>query len=193
MKSTGSPSSRRRRLWLLLKNMWLLPLLRLVILPVPVILNRFAAVLFVLIFGMAFLGTWFREQDHYHLLPFENRWPFDDCRFAECFCESIHLVQADLGVGNFPGSKLACHAYLVPFSEELPRIFEQGLHVIFRNTRTHLYTLYILSFALSFLLALLGLVFMLAVVNDFGDWWVRSCGDHDEVEPLLFGHGKRLS
>lgn len=52
LNSTGSPSRRRRCDLLLLKNMWLLPLLRRVIFPVPVILKRFAADLWVLIFGM---------------------------------------------------------------------------------------------------------------------------------------------
>lgn len=54
--SVGSCSSRRFWDALLCRNWWLLYAFRRVILPLPVILNRFAAVLFVLSFDI-FFGT----------------------------------------------------------------------------------------------------------------------------------------
>lgn len=56
LNNTGSLSKRRFCDLLLAKNMWLLALFRRVIFPVPVILNLFAAVLFVLIFGIFLLS-----------------------------------------------------------------------------------------------------------------------------------------
>src|SRR5688572_7174887 len=77
LQSSGSLSSRRFWLLLLWKNMWLLYAFRRRILPVPVILNRFAAVfdvfsLFPIVASFFRCGRLFVRADHErHLLAFE--------------------------------------------------------------------------------------------------------------------------
>src|SRR5579862_4173897 len=75
LKRVGSSSRRRFSEPPLCRNWWLLCDRRRVIFPVPVTLNRFAAVLFVFNFGILLFTyyLWFRREHHDHQPAFHRR------------------------------------------------------------------------------------------------------------------------
>lgn len=83
--------------------MWLFALFRRVIFPVPVILNRFAAVLFVLIFGIFFrlcLRSWVQKHDH--LSSFKRRSSLDNPDLGQVIRKLLHLHFPKVCVWQFP-------------------------------------------------------------------------------------------
>ncbi len=71
--TSGSSSNLLFREAFLCRNWWLLNDFRRVILPVPVILNRLTAVLFVLIFGIFLLtNPRLRKEHHDHHAPVQS-------------------------------------------------------------------------------------------------------------------------
>jgi len=137
--------------------MWLLFDFRRVIFPDPVTLNLFAAVLFVLIFGILLLShhTRPRLKNHDHQLAVQTRRSFHGADIVQFLGERVHFAKTDFRVGDFSGSELTCHFDLVSLFDELSRVAREGGQVIFSRARTHLYTLNLLLRALPLLLLLL--------------------------------------
>lgn len=192
--TSGSSSSRRLRDAFLCRNWWLLCVLRRVIFPVPVILNRFAAVLLVLIFGIALLlrrgRLW--NQDHDHHASIQRRDPLNGPEIRHRFRELFQLLPAQLGVRDLARLEHAGDLDLVALAEELPRLDDAGLQVVLRNSRTDLYTLNFLLLALLVLALLPFQVLMLAIVDDLAHRRLGRRRNHDEVKPLLAGDAQSL-
>lgn len=128
-------------LFRLCRNWWLLWLLRRVIFPVPVILNLFAADLFVLIFGIFFLHSRLWHQHHDHLAPVQIGRSFDLSDLANQFGKMLKAGFAVLGVSEFALPKHAGHFDFVAVLEKLDCVSRQVTHIVFCDTRTYLYTL----------------------------------------------------
>ena len=194
--TSGSDSSRRLADFRLCWNWWLLWVFRRVIFPVPVILNRFAAVLFVLIFGIFLLlssGRWLSEQNHGHHSSFHLRSAFDDRDICHKFSEPVQLLPPEFRVSDLTGPEHTRHFNFVALSNELPCFSDTSLDVVFRNTRTNLYTLYFLLGLLFVISQFRFQVFMLAVVDDSTYRWVSIWGNHHKVKALFSGQCERGS
>jgi len=186
LNSVGSCSSRRFRLAFLCRNWWLLCDFRRVIFPVPVILNRFAAVLLVLIFGMllsADIGL--RQQDHDHELSVQDRYPLRRREIFDLVQELVELLPSEFRVGDFASLKLAGDLNLVPFLEEPNGIPDKKRHVVIRDSRADLYTFKLLLFALLILAELALKVLKLSVVDDLANGRLGSGGNNHEVQPFV--------
>lgn len=176
--------------------MWLLCVRRRVIFPDPVILNLFAAVLLVFSFG-TFLSLWlcsrFRHEDHRHQLAIQSGRPLDGADVFKFLGDSIELSSTDLGVRDLASAELADESDLVAVFQEPPSLLHVERDVVLSNSRTDLYTLYVLRFALPFFLALALFVLEVAVIDDLADRGLRMGGDQNQVEALFAGHIQSLS
>src|SRR5262249_14992877 len=104
-----------------------------------------------------------------------------------------HLL-ADLLVRHLPAAEEADEQHLVAVAEELPRLADADLQVVFGDARphAHLLDLHLVLLALARLLLLLLLVLVLAVVHDTADRRALVRGDLDQVERLLDRHRQRI-
>lgn len=194
LKRTGSDSSRRFCAPLLWKNMWLFPDFRRVILPEPVTLKRFAAVLFVFIFGILLTSSRrLRQENHDHQLSVQSRRPFHYGDLRQLVSKAVHFSQPNLGMRDFPCAELTCYLNLVSLFKELGRVPQQGIEVVRGRSRSHLDSFQFLLFPFGFLLQLARFVFVLAVVDDLANGRNGGWGDHDEIETDLLGHVQGLS
>lgn len=140
------------------------------ILPVPVILNRLAAVLLVLIFGIL-LGSSVRfgHEHHDHELSVQRRNSFDHGHLARLCRKEVQLLPAQLGVRDLSRLEYTAYFDLVTLAQEANRVLDQKGKVVFCDPRTDLYTLNLLTLAFLIAVLLLGQVFELAVVDDLAD------------------------
>ena len=194
LNSVGSASRRLFCDALLCRNWWLLCDFRRVIFPVPVILNRLAAVLFVFSFGILLLsyGVWAWDQNHDHQLAVQSGRSLDSRVIRDCSGHALQLLSADFGVRDFTRSKLASDFDLVPLSEELNRVLQEKRYIMLRDARTDLYTLYLGLFFLGLPRLLARQVLVLAVIQDLTDGWLGTGRDHHEVKALLLRMGQSL-
>jgi len=141
--------------------------LRLVILPVPVILNRFDADLFVRIFGIFLLaGLRLRVEHHDHQAPIQSGNPFDGAVVDTHFREHVQFLASKLRVRHFARLEHAGHLDLVALFEESDRLLDLERKIVFSDPRTDLYTFYFELFALLVLAALTFQVLVPSVVDD---------------------------
>jgi len=192
--TSGSCSNLLLREDILCRNWWLLNDFRRVIFPVPVILNRLTAVLFVLIFGIFLLcGVRFWGEHHYHKAPIQGWRPLHRSKFDNRFREQVKLLLAQFRVRDLARFEHARHLDFAAFFQESDCLGNVGLQIVLGNTRTDLYTLNFLLFAL-FIFALLALqVLVLSVVDDSTDRGLGCGTDHDEIKALFFGEGESLT
>lgn len=168
--------------------------LRRVIFPEPVILNRFAAVLFVFSFGI-FLGSriGLGIQHHDHLPSVQRGRAFHDGDVGYLATEVIQFFAAKLRVRNLASLEHADHADLVALFQELDGVPNEVLEVVLRNSRANLYTLNFLLFFLRLLILLLRQVLIAPKINDLADRRLGGGGDHDKVESLFSGDVESLA
>lgn len=180
--------------------MWLLYALRRRILPVPVILNRLAAVLHVFnLFPIcsSFLRRRFLvgADDQGHLLAFKAGRLVNLNRVSQLLEKPIQLLNADFRVRDLSCPKLDEESNLVALIQELSRVLQEDLQVMPSGARTHLYTLNVLRFTLVLVLfvSLFGFVLVLTVVDDAANWRLGVRGNENEVEAHILGHLKRFA
>jgi len=129
--TSGSCSSLRFRDAILCRNWWLLNDFRRVIFPVPVILNRLTAVLFVLIFGIFLLaGVRLRHEHHYHEAPIQGWRPLNGSVLDDMLREGVELFLAQLRVRDLTSLEHARHFDLMPFAKEFDRLADVGLQIV---------------------------------------------------------------
>ncbi len=92
-----------------------------------------------------------------------------------------------LRVRDFTRLKHASNLDLIALVQEVPGAVDIGLQVVIRNTRTNLYTLYLLLRFLFVLAELAFEVFVPTEVNDFAHRRVGIGGDHYQVQALFAG------
>lgn len=116
----------------------------------------------------------------------------DHCEIRHHICHRLQLPLPDFGVGHLASLELARDLDLVPFLEKTTRVLQEMRNIVFRDSRTDLYTLNFLLFALVFLLFSVLVVLEFAVIDDPADRRIGSGGDQNQVETLLLGHAERL-
>jgi hypothetical protein len=171
----------------------LLWLARRVIFPVPVILNRFTAVLFVLIFGIFLLGSWLRDEHHDHHSAIKGRRTFDRCKVHDRLRKLVQLLSAQFGVRDLASLEDARDFDLVALFQEASSLSHTRQQVMLGDTRTDLYTLNFLLLALLVLTQLPFEVFVLTVVDNLAHGGLGGRRDHHQIEPLLSGGTQGLT
>ncbi len=96
--------------------------------------------------------------------------------------EKRQTLLAQFRVRDLARPKHARDLYLVPGFEEADGLSDTGLKIVLRDSRTDLYTLNFLLFALLILSELAFVVLMLTVVDDPTDRRLRGRAYHHEVE-----------
>jgi hypothetical protein len=168
--------------------------LRLVIFPLPVILNRFDADLFVRIFGIFFLAhVWLWIEHHDHQASVQSRNAFYCPVIDALLCEQVQFLAPKLRVRDFTSLEHAGHFDLVPLFHELLGFLDLKRKIVFSDPRTDLYTLYLGLLALLILPLLALQVFILAIIDDLGNRRIGRRGDENEVEAFVFGNLQRLA
>lgn len=195
LNNTGSLSSLRFWLPLLLMNMWLLLDFRRVIFPDPVILNRFAAVLLVLIFGifLSLAGSRLGAQDHRHEPSVEARGLVNLRNSRQNLRERDHLPLPNFGMRDLACTELAGYLNLVAFRKKLLRLSQEGVQVAPGRAGAHFDALHVLLDLLIFLRLLLGLVLVLAEIDDFADRRLGTRRHHHQVKSRFSRQVQRLT
>lgn len=167
---------------------------RRVIFPVPVILNRFTAVLLVFSFGILLLAPSIRlgHQYHDHQFAIESGSTLHYCKVLHVIGKGFQFSTAELGVSNLTSLEHTGDLNLMTLIKELYSLVHLSRKIVFRNSRTDLYTLYVKLFAFLVLAQLAFEVLVLPVVDDLADGGSGGVGNHNEVEPIVFGHRQRL-
>lgn len=168
---------------------------RRVILPDPVTLNRFAAVLFVFSFAIfLFSGRLrLRDEHHDHQAPVHGRRALDGGDVGKLFGHRFELLPTQFRVRDFSRPELAGHLDLVAVFQELASFLRLEAEIMRRNSRTDLYTLYVLLFFLRLPLPVLHFVLIFAVIDDPANRRLSGGRNHHQVKTFLLGDVESLT
>jgi hypothetical protein len=93
-------------------------------------------------------------------------------------------------VSDLTSFKHARDFHLPALFQELDGFADVSLNIVFSDTRTNLYTLYILLLALLIAALLPFQILMLTVVNNSADWGLGGWADHHKIQTFILRHRK---
>lgn len=166
--------------------MWLLYDLRRINLPLPEILNLFAAVLFVFSFDILFASPGGLRIDHKdHFQASKRRIALRFPRFANRVHDLHQFRAANLRVRKLSLPKTANKPHFVSLTEKLNALSNRDLEVVFGRHRAYLYTLDILLLGLLVLLKLRLLVLVTTVVSNPNNRRSRRARNQNQIQTLV--------